>query len=192
MRVPSLPVEDRRPIYVVSDCEHSWVNSVRNLVRPLMPIPSRWLDWPSLYVQQAPAGSVVAFLHWSQRVPEWFTDSRICINFHCTDLPFGRGGHPIENMILRGVHSTCMTAHRMTGGLDDGNIIAKRPGIDISSGSRMEILDRFVAPVSDIFVDILGDLDLTGQPQVGVPVEFRRLTQHELKQLWSLRSVRKI
>ena len=69
----------------------------------------------------------VFFLHWSWKVPPETVNRHECINFHMTDLPYGRGGSPLQNLILRGHSTTQLTAHRMTNGIDDGPIYLKEP-----------------------------------------------------------------
>lgn len=44
----------------------------------------------------------VYFLHWSWKVPDSLLAAAECINFHMTDLPCGRGGSPLQNLIARG------------------------------------------------------------------------------------------
>lgn len=64
----------------------------------------------------------IFFPHWSWRVPEWMWRDIECVNFHETALPFGRGGSPIQNLILRGHTDTVITAHRMVEEIDAGPI----------------------------------------------------------------------
>ena len=42
------------------------------------------------------------FVHWSSLIPEEIFNKYVCIIFHMTDLPFGRGGSPLQNLIVRG------------------------------------------------------------------------------------------
>lgn len=67
----------------------------------------------------------IFFLHWSLKVPQKIIDTYECINFHMTDLPFGRGGSPLQNLIIRGLRQTVLTAHRMTKNFDAGPIYDK-------------------------------------------------------------------
>jgi methionyl-tRNA formyltransferase len=64
-----------------------------------------------------------------------------CVNFHLTDLPFGRGGSPLQNLIVRGINKeTKLTAIRMVNELDAGPIYLKT---DLSlEGTAQEILTR--------------------------------------------------
>ena len=56
----------------------------------------------------------IFFPHWS-----WYIDDKIftnyeCIVFHETDLPFGRGGSPLQNLIQREIYNTKISALKVT------------------------------------------------------------------------------
>ena len=65
------------------------------------------------------------FLHWSWKVPDELIDNYECICFHMTDVPFGRGGSPLQNLIIQGHQSTKLTALRMTQSFDAGPVYVK-------------------------------------------------------------------
>ncbi len=65
--------------------------------------------------------------HWSYIIPEEVYTTFECVMFHMTDLPFGRGGSPLQNLIARGIYETQITAFRCEKGLDTGPIYGKRP-----------------------------------------------------------------
>ncbi|MBI4442276.1 MAG: methionyl-tRNA formyltransferase [Acidobacteria bacterium] len=65
------------------------------------------------------------FLHWSWKVPEEIINSYECVCFHMTDVPFGRGGSPLQNLIQRGYRHTKVTALRMTEEFDAGPVYLK-------------------------------------------------------------------
>ena len=67
----------------------------------------------------------VFFLHWSAIVPPSITDAFTCIGFHMTDLPYGRGGSPLQNLIVRGHRETKLSAFAVERGIDTGPIYAK-------------------------------------------------------------------
>lgn len=48
--------------------------------------------------------------HWSYIIPENIYSQYECIVFHMTDLPYGRGGSPLQNLIVRGHTETKITA----------------------------------------------------------------------------------
>ena len=68
----------------------------------------------------------IFFPHWSKKVPKKIIDNFFCICFHETNLPYGRGGSPIQNLITRNKRKTKITAFKMTNILDAGPIILKR------------------------------------------------------------------
>ncbi len=82
----------------------------------------------------------VFFLHWNWRVPENYWRRFECVCFHMTDVPYGRGGSPLQNLISAGHASTKVSALRMVEDLDAGPVYAKEP-LELS-GSAAEIFRR--------------------------------------------------
>lgn len=109
--------------------------------------------------------------HWSYIIPPTIFEQYECIVFHMTDLPFGRGGSPLQNLIIRGLTSTKLSALRVEAGLDTGPIYLKT---DLSLlGTAEEIFIRANNLIEKMIVDILQN-DLHPMPQVGEPVVFKR------------------
>jgi methionyl-tRNA formyltransferase len=52
----------------------------------------------------------VFFPHWSHIIPSAIYENFQCIVFHMTNLPFGRGGSPMQNLISRGIYDTKISA----------------------------------------------------------------------------------
>ena len=65
--------------------------------------------------------------HWSHIIPSEVFDNFECIVFHMTDLPYGRGGSPLQNLIVRGHTETKVSAIRVNEGIDTGKVYMKRP-----------------------------------------------------------------
>ena len=63
--------------------------------------------------------------HWSYIIPPSIFEEYECIVFHMTDLPYGRGGSPLQNLIVRGLTSTKLSALRVEAGLDTGPVYLK-------------------------------------------------------------------
>jgi methionyl-tRNA formyltransferase len=76
----------------------------------------------TLETLQSLAPRYLFFLHWSWKVPNEIIDKYECVCFHITDVPYGRGGSPLQNLILRGHQHTKLTALRMTREFDAGPI----------------------------------------------------------------------
>lgn len=68
----------------------------------------------------------IFFLHWNWIVPEAIWKEYECVCFHMTDVPYGRGGSPLQNLILANHAQTMLTALRMVEHIDAGPVYAKR------------------------------------------------------------------
>lgn len=116
------------------------------------------------------------FLHWSWRVPGEIFNTFECVNFHMTDVPFGRGGSPLQNLIIRGHTDTQLSALRMTEGWDSGAVYLKKPlSLD---GPAHEILKRASA-LSGAMIEEILRTDIKPRPQEGDATVFRRRTPDE-------------
>lgn len=69
----------------------------------------------------------IFFLHWNWMVPKEIFERHESVCFHMTDVPYGRGGSPLQNLIEAGHTETKVTALRMVGEMDAGPVYAKRP-----------------------------------------------------------------
>ncbi|MEA3315481.1 MAG: methionyl-tRNA formyltransferase, partial [Campylobacterota bacterium] len=79
----------------------------------------------------------IFFPHWSWIIKEDIYNNFNCIVFHMTDLPYGRGGSPLQNLIINEVYDSKISALKVDGGLDTGDIYLKEE-FDISIGSAEE------------------------------------------------------
>src|SRR5690349_7716249 len=60
------------------------------------------------------------FPHWSWLIPEKIHSQFDCVIFHMTDLPYGRGGSPLQNLIIRGHQETMLSALKCVKVFDAG------------------------------------------------------------------------
>lgn len=120
----------------------------------------------------------IFFPHWSYIIPSEIYEKYNCVVFHMTDLPFGRGGSPLQNLISRGIYQTKISAIKVSKGLDTGPVYLKRD-LDISFGSATDIFTR----ASDIiFSDMIPYIIQNAPepvPQEGEPTIFKRRTPSE-------------
>lgn len=113
----------------------------------------------------------VFFPHWSWIIPKEIHSRYKCVIFHMTDLPYGRGGSPLQNLIVRGHKNTKLTAIKCVAELDAGPVYSKVPlSLD---GTAEEILQRAAGLMEDLIVEIVEN-DPTPVPQTGEIVEFKR------------------
>lgn len=113
----------------------------------------------------------IFFPHWSYILPAEIYQNFQCVMFHMTDLPFGRGGSPLQNLIARGHAQTKISAFLCDGGLDTGPIFMKQ---DLElSGTAQEIFLRAQTLILDMIVRIVHEKP-SPQKQEGPVVEFKR------------------
>lgn len=116
----------------------------------------------------------IFFLHWSFIVPKRITENHECVCFHMTDVPYGRGGSPLQNLIARGHQETKLTALRMVQALDAGPVYLKR-SLSLKGSTAEEIFMRASALSCEMITQIL-DGKVEPQEQTGEVVEFARRT----------------
>lgn len=120
----------------------------------------------------------IFFPHWSWKIPREIHENFECVLFHMTDLPFGRGGSPMQNLIERGIYETKVTALRVSEGVDDGAVYFKEP-FSIAHGSAEE---NFISLSNIIFEKMIPRFlahSLSPKPQDGEPVIFKRRTPEQ-------------
>lgn len=109
--------------------------------------------------------------HWSYIIPETIFSNFECIVFHMTDLPFGRGGSPLQNLIARGYAETKISALRVEKGIDTGPVYLKEP-LSLS-GTAQEIFIKSARIVEGMIVKIVEN-NIKPRAQDGEVVVFRR------------------
>lgn len=118
----------------------------------------------------------IFFPHWSWIVPKEVTNHYSCVCFHMTDLPYGRGGSPLQNLIIRGHIETKITALKMTQALDAGDIYLKKSLA--LTGSAQEIFIRASVIVSKMIAEIIHN-NPKPTPQNGKVTHFTRRTMSQ-------------
>ena len=126
--------------------------------------------------------------HWSYIIPKDIFNLFNCVVFHMTDLPFGRGGSPLQNLIIRGYEKTKISALKVTNGIDSGPIYLKKPlSLD---GTAYEIMIRASQIIETMISQILEN-KIVPKGQSGEVVQFsRRMPKDsDISQLNSLKQI---
>ena len=119
----------------------------------------------------------VFFPHWSYIIPKKVYERFTCVMFHMTDLPFGRGGSPLQNLIERKIYHTKISAIKCSKGVDTGDIYLKRD-FDISEGSAGELYLK-AANLISVMIDEIIKLKPIPIAQTGEVIEFKRRTPNQ-------------
>lgn len=118
----------------------------------------------------------IFFPHWSWIIPEEIYSNYECVIFHMTDLPYGRGGSPLQNLIVRGHKETKLSALKCSEGLDTGPVYMK---CSLSlEGTAEDILKRASDLMEKMIINIVKN-NPVAVPQSGVPVVFKRRNKED-------------
>lgn len=115
---------------------------------------------------------IVFFPHWSWVVPDEIINKFTCICFHSTPLPYGRGGSPIQNMVLNGHRDTQVVALKMTNELDAGPIYLRQ---DVSLiGGGEEVFRRIYQTTISMMKSLLASLPYPTEQEGDITIFTRR------------------
>ena len=93
-----------------------------------------------------------------------------------TDLPYGRGGSPLQNLIVRGHKETKISAIKVCKDLDAGDIYLKK---DLPLYGTAEEIFMRSSSVSVRMIEEIITKNLKPVPQEGKPVVFKRRKPEE-------------
>jgi len=131
----------------------------------------------------------IFFPHWSWKIPEGIYTNFECVVFHMTDLPFGKGGSPLQNLIVRGIYKTKISAIKVVKELDSGPVYLKKElNLD---GSAKEIFQRAAKIIFREMIPYILKNQPTPIPQKGRVVVFKRRSPEE-SNISNLKSLKKV
>ena len=164
----------QRPLLLLSN--RPWNGDLADRLSRLLERPVESITEPAKLTSEAVAAIDPKWIfvpHWSHLIPESIWGSWPTVIFHMTDLPYGRGGSPLQNLIQRGHSSTMLSALRCGAGLDTGDIYTKQP-LSLH-GSAEEIFLRADGVIEKMIEQIVCEEPATTSQQ-GDPVMFCRRT----------------
>jgi methionyl-tRNA formyltransferase len=118
----------------------------------------------------------IFFIHWSYKIPAEIYENYRCIVFHMTDVPFGRGGSPLQNLVVRGFKDTKLSALEVVEQFDAGKVYLKQK-LSLS-GSAQQIFYR-LDKIVEKMIEIIISKKIMPIPQQGPVTIFKRRTPAE-------------
>lgn len=113
----------------------------------------------------------IFFPHWNWIVPSNIISKYESVCFHMTDVPYGRGGSPLQNLIIRGHKETKLTALKMTDDLDAGPVYLK-DNLSLY-GSAQDIFTRAAGQIMELAFTI-SETNPAPKKQIGEATIFKR------------------
>lgn len=120
----------------------------------------------------------IFFVHWSKIVSSRIYKNYNCISFHMTDLPYGRGGSPLQNLIVRNKKITKISAFKMNNKLDSGDLISIKKRKLLLDGSAQQIYERSSKIILDMIKEIIKMKKIITFKQKGKVTKFKRLSNN--------------
>lgn len=165
----------------------SWSDSVHEIVTSVLPEHNFYLVKSTAQLFDSLSSIHIDTIfapHWSFLIPASVYSAIPTIIFHMTDLPYGRGGSPLQNLIERGHKETMLTAFLCSEKLDSGPILLKKTLSLL--GLAEEIYLRSAELSAEMIQRIVIDMP-TPQPQdshyIGDPFLRRNPSQSDIGSL---------
>ena len=111
--------------------------------------------------------------HWSWIIPKEIYQRFETIVFHMTDLPYGRGGSPLQNLIQNKRYKTKISALKVDKELDSGDIYMKED-FDVSRGSAQKIYQNLSDKIFFIIIPYILEKRPIPKKQIGKITTFKR------------------
>ena len=117
--------------------------------------------------------SYIFIPHWSWKIKSEIYKKYECIVFHTAPLPYGRGGSPIQNLILNKFKESPLCALKVSEEIDSGPIYCK--SIISLEGNLSSILNRISAEIQNMILFIIKN-NPKPSIQIGKIHHFKRLS----------------
>lgn len=119
----------------------------------------------------------IFFPHWSYKIEKKIIDNFNCIGFHTGNLPFEKGGSPIQNLIKRNRSKTYVNALKLNNKIDGGDILLKKK--IFLSGNLEKILNNISIIISQMIKLIIQN-KFKKIKQKNKGSSFKRITSNKL------------
>jgi methionyl-tRNA formyltransferase len=95
------------------------------------------------------------------------------VAFHMTDLPYGRGGSPLQNLIVNKIYKTKISAIEVDEGIDTGRIYMKKD-LDIKNGNAEKIYVNMAKIIFNKMIPEILIKNIKPKEQKGKITKFKR------------------
>ena len=119
---------------------------------------------------------IIIAIGWSWILRKDITLSNLCLGVHPSDLPYYRGGSPLQNQILDGITNTKLSLFQLTHNLDEGDIYGKCE-LSLMGDSMSEIfknLELKTVSLVNKFFDAYPNVEIRKQKKIGLKTLNRR------------------
>jgi methionyl-tRNA formyltransferase len=87
---------------------------------------------------------LILFIGWSWIIPKEITEKFLCLGIHPSDLPFYRGGTPLQHQIINGINKTKITLMTLSSAKLDAGEIWLKEDLDLSGDTISTVFNHLV------------------------------------------------
>ncbi|MCR8687279.1 methionyl-tRNA formyltransferase [Campylobacter sp. 1569] len=120
----------------------------------------------------------IFFPHWSFYIPTEIYSNYQCIVFHLGNLPFGRGGSPLQNLIIRGIYKSKICALKACDILDGGEIYLKH-NISFKKSNAQKIYEKISKIIFFKLIPKILQTKIIPYKQKGKVIVFKRRAKEQ-------------
>ena len=119
----------------------------------------------------------IYIIHWGFKIPQYIINKYECISFHMSKLPYGIGGSPLQNLIIRNKKKSHLSIFKTSHKVDEGEIIKQ---LEFSlAGNADQILNRVTKICINQIVKLDKQTNIVSYKQIGKKTHFKRIKYHE-------------
>jgi methionyl-tRNA formyltransferase len=87
---------------------------------------------------------IILFIGWSWIIPKETTDKFLCLGIHPSNLPYFRGGSPLQHQIIAGIEKSKVTLMTLSSEKLDAGDIWIQEDLDLLGDTMIEIFDNLI------------------------------------------------
>lgn len=125
----------------------------------------------------------ILFIGWSWIIEKDITRDFLCLGIHPSDLPYFRGGSPLQHQIIQGLTNTKVTLMTLSDDKIDAGDIWLKEDLDLSGDSMSEVFKNLVTSSVNLlnsFLDIYPEIKPQNQ-NVEIGSYFKRRKPEDSK-----------
>jgi methionyl-tRNA formyltransferase len=99
----------------------------------------------------------IVFIGWSWIIEKEVTQKFLCLGIHPSDLPYFRGGSPLQHQIMRGVTKSKVTLMTLSPDKIDAGEIWLKEDLDLSGDSMNDVFKNLITSSSKLLNAFLNE-----------------------------------
>lgn len=99
----------------------------------------------------------IIFIGWSWKIEMGVTQKFLCLGIHPSDLPYFRGGSPLQHQIMQGVKKSKVTLMTLSPDKIDAGEIWLKEDLDLSGDSMNDVFKNLITSSTKLLNEFLNE-----------------------------------